>query len=161
MIDGLQDGPRRPFEAPRRTQREPQEGPKRAPRRPQRAPRGPQDPPKSLKRAPRCPKRAPRGPQDPRKSPIAPRRPPVLQDSLQDSSTPSSPSSPCPLCFTICVSSFHFPSALMGRASEWAGGDSRSVNNMFFVFRCVWYSGHKEGPGTLPRSLPSAAAQCF
>ena len=86
---------------------------------PQIAPRGLPDPPKSPKRAPRCPKRAPRGPQypPPKKSPIAPRRPTVLQDSLQDGSTLSSPSSPCPLCFTICASPFHFPSALMGRAS--------------------------------------------
>ena len=71
-------------------------------------------------------------PKTPQKSPIAPRKPPMLQDSLQDGSTPSSPSSPCPLCFTICASSFHVPSALMGRASEWAGGYSRSVNNSIY-----------------------------
>ena len=43
-------------------------------------------------------------------------------------SMPSSPSSPCPVCFTIC-SSHHVPSALMVRASEWAGGDMRNVKN--------------------------------
>ena len=48
MIDGLQDGPKRPSRAPKRALREPQEGPKRAPRplkepqeSPTRAPRGP------------------------------------------------------------------------------------------------------------------------
>ena len=117
--------------------RESQESPKRAPRRPQ---EGPKDTPKEPQEDPKTPQRAPRGPQDtpkepqedletPQKSPMAPRRPPMLRDSLQDASTHSSPSSPCPLCFSICASSFHFPSTLMGRASEWAGGDSRSVNN--------------------------------
>ena len=51
------------------------------------------------------------------------------KDAPKQLPTPSSRSSPCPLCFTICVSSFHFPSALMGRASEWAGGVARSVKN--------------------------------
>ena len=53
----------------------------------------------------------------------------MLPNCLQDVSTPSSPSSPGPLWFSICVSSSLFPLALMGRVSEWAGGDMRSVRN--------------------------------
>ena len=148
-IDVLQDSPKRRPGGPERPPRSPQEAPKRPPRSPQEAPRGTQDAPRipeTAKKPPTRPKWPPRKPPGdiPRDSerhqrgiwPSA-RPPPPSHLSLPSPHPSSSISSSLLLltrnnngCPLSCSLTSLITSTLLGIVSGWAGGDTRSVNNI-------------------------------